>query len=93
MAAALFLRHLSCLCAERAREDRAPLAEGQCEDTEKQAMIWGVLWASVKNYKNEDPGQKSRMSSQLLAPFSPQEVGCSLEPYKGESYEVEWKDS
>lgn len=36
-AAARFLRRLSCLCAVQGGEDRAPLAEGQCEDTEKQA--------------------------------------------------------
>lgn len=37
MAAALFLRRLSCLCAVQEGEGRAPLAEGQYEDTEKQA--------------------------------------------------------
>ena len=36
-AAARFLRRLSCLCAVLGGEDRAPLAEGQCEDSEKQA--------------------------------------------------------
>lgn len=37
MAASLFLRRLSCLCAVQEGEGRAPLAEGQYEDTEKQA--------------------------------------------------------
>ena len=36
-AAALFLRRLSCLCAVQGGKGRAPLAEGQYEDTEKQA--------------------------------------------------------
>lgn len=47
----------------------------------------------MRNYKNEDPGQKSRVSSQFLAPFSPQEVGCNLESIKGKSYEIEQKVS
>lgn len=41
-------------------KNKVPLAEGQYEDTEKQAKIWEVLWNSMWSYKNEGPDQKSR---------------------------------